>query len=130
MQKVTEGPECKSPIFIRYQIIFLLDFSYKIQNAANFIYWPMGERRGQIKRGWSFEHSAHDFAILILLVTNLTTGLKEKRDLKENQSRDIKLLRNALLRYLFIYFKCKYYIFINYATKNGHPTKDIYTVQT
>jgi len=50
----------------------------------------MGERRGQIERGWSFEHSAHDFAILILLVTNLTTGRRERRDPKENQSRDIK----------------------------------------
>ena len=101
MQKVTEGPECKSPIFIRYQIIFLLDFSYKIQNAANFIYWPMGERRGQIKRGWSFEHSAHDFAILILLVTNLTTGLKEKRPKREPITW-YKIIKKCIIT-LFIY---------------------------
>ena len=68
---------------------FLLDFSYKIQNAANFKYWPMGERRGQIERGWSFEHSAHDFAILILLVTNLTTGRWEREEIQKRTNHVI-----------------------------------------
>ena len=81
---------------------FLLDFSYKIQNAANFKYWPIGERRGQIERGWSFEHSAHDFAILILLVTNLTTGLQEREEIQKRTNHVILKIKNCIIT-LFIY---------------------------